>query len=565
MPAKLLNQVSAFQYVTVPKAPTYRAIIQIFYEAKQHYIIELRPDDVFERLAQSGYYLAELAQEALSPPQRRERLEGELQVLRGWGNLAQNHDLSGATRLEDYYRTRFVYRLTAVGEAAHRAVLEVEATLGRSGSLQTAMLVRIRDSVASLAEAADSSSLDAGLLVRLLHDLCSSFDHLTAEAGRFLADLDRYTDGQRSGAEAPGAASADADAFRMHKQAVLAYIGNFIEQLRRLAGEIAANLASMHPQEVERVLNMAVAAAELPPALDGQDPKAQWICEQRARLDGICRWFLGQAGSEPIVERLRSLAVGAVIKLTRTLGRLNDRRAHLADRAADFRAMARWFQRCPDDASAHRLYQAAFGMYPARHFHIGEEDASTASPAESFWQAPPVAVPVRLRSHGHLSHAGRPPAARDHSSDKEWIAAQRRRERALREAAYQRFLHSDYVCISDLATLDEPELDALLSLLGDVLAAPRDRDGVRKVRTADGRYQVSLKVPSDSDDAMVLVITPRGMLRCRDHRIRLELRPGVARPATPGPGATEQPSTAAERHEHLEVEETGTDTRAGAR
>ena len=41
--ARPLPQVSALSYATAPKAHTYRAIIQVFFEAKQHYLIELRP------------------------------------------------------------------------------------------------------------------------------------------------------------------------------------------------------------------------------------------------------------------------------------------------------------------------------------------------------------------------------------------------------------------------------------------------------------------------------------------------------------------------------------------
>lgn len=523
---------SAFQYVTVPKAPTYRAIVQVFYEAKQHYIIELRPDELFEKLHQAGYYLAELDQDSLDLAERRERLEQELQQLVRWGNLTNSHDLAAATCLQDFYRARFIYRLTAIGEAAHRAVLDVEATVGRSGSLQTAMLVRIRDALESLAAAALSSSLDGPTVLNQLRDLCSAFDSLTAEAGRFLADLDRYTDSPRLvTAPARGTGLPDADRFLLHKQAVLSYISSFVDQLRRLAGEIADSLAAVQRRGIEELLLAAVAAAELPPALEEQDPRSCWLSEQRARIEGICCWFLGQDGAEPTVERLRAVAVGAVIKLTRVLGRLNERRAHPADRAADFRALARWFHRCPDDESAHRLYQAAFGLYPARHFHIAEENPGATSAAESFWQAPPVAVPVRLRSFGHLSHAGRPPAARDHSNEKQWIAARRRREREALEAAYERFLGSEYTCISDLATLTEPELDALLLLLSDAMAAPRDQDGIRRARTADGRYQVSLKIPPESDTHQVAVMTPRGWLRCRDFGIRLEARPGHVRKA----------------------------------
>ncbi|HRI50679.1 MAG TPA: TIGR02677 family protein [Pseudomonadota bacterium] len=529
MPGRLLNQVSVFQYVTLPKAPTYRAIIQVFYEAKQHYVIELRADDVLGRLQTSDFYLPDLEGErdSLTADERRQRIEDELERLVHYGNLAHGLDLARATSLKDFHRTRYVYRLTAVGESAHRAVLEVEATVGRSGSLQTAMLVRIRETLDELAQATAAPAPRPELLLRLLHDLNAAFDTLTSEAGRFLTDLDRYTEGQRTETGQPppaGAGQPDDERFILQKQAVLAYISGFVEQLRRLASAIGASLEAVRTRNIERLLAIAVTAANLPPALAGSDPTAGWLAEQAARWQGICCWFIGHAGSEPTVDRLRALAVSAVIKLTRVLGRLNERRASMADRTADFRSLARWFQRCEDDVAAQRLYQAAFGLYCARHLHIEEDNPSAATTALSFWEAKPIPVPIRLRSHGQLSHTGRPAAVRDHSSDKQWVAACRRRERELRERAFQRFTAPAPICVSDLGVLEDSELDAFLLILAEGLSAARDRNGTRRARTPDGRYIVTLEPPPDADREMVMIVTPRGRLRCRDYRIRVEQR-----------------------------------------
>ncbi len=126
--ARPLPQVSALSYATAPKAHTYRAIIQIVFEAKQHYLIELRPQEVLDRLRQSGLHFE------LQDP---EDVEPELSQLVAWGNLKDAHDTGSVSRLEDFYRHRLLYHLTAVGEAAHRAALEVEATVGKTRSRST--------------------------------------------------------------------------------------------------------------------------------------------------------------------------------------------------------------------------------------------------------------------------------------------------------------------------------------------------------------------------------------------------------------------------------------------
>ncbi len=45
----LLGQVNAFRYATVPNAPTYRAVMQVCYDAMRRYVIELRPQGLIGR------------------------------------------------------------------------------------------------------------------------------------------------------------------------------------------------------------------------------------------------------------------------------------------------------------------------------------------------------------------------------------------------------------------------------------------------------------------------------------------------------------------------------------
>lgn len=501
--SRLLNQVAAFHYVTAPNAPTYRALVQAFHEAKQHYVIELRPAEALERARRAGHHV-----EAGDEDEARRHLD----QLVAWGNLLRTHDPVAVSRIDDFYKGRYVYHLTAAGEAAHRAVLEVEATVGKSGSLQAAMLVKIRDALRALAAAGSAESPEPEALVRLLHDLHSAFDTLTEEANRFIGDLGRYTRGER----------VEEERFVLYKQAVLAYIGRFVEQLRRLAAEIASGVEAVAAAGAERLIASAARSADLPPALPDTDPVAAWIAEQQARWAGVRAWFVGDgAGRRPTVERLAEVAVDAVVELTRTLGRLNERRTRPVDRAADFRALAGWFSRCGDDDEAHRLWHAAFGLHSARHFHLEEDDPERTGALTSWWEAEPVEVPVRLRTRGSTSNAGRPSPAADHGREKEWIAQRRRRERARLEAALARFAGRGPLALSGLESVDAAELELLLALLDEALSAPREADGTRRARTSDGRLEVALHPPAAGAGPASLA-TPEGRLRCLDYRIVVE-------------------------------------------
>jgi uncharacterized protein (TIGR02677 family) len=506
---RLLNQVAAFHYVTAPNAPTYRALVQAFHEAKQHYVIELRPAEVLERVRKANYHVE---------GQDEDGVRRHLDQLVAWGNLLRTHDPVAVSRIDDFYKGRYVYHLTSVGEAAHRAVLEVEATVGKSGSLQATMLVKIRDALVALAAAGATETLEPDALVRLFHDLHSAFDTLTEEANRFMGDLGRHTRGER----------VEEEYFVLYKQAVLAYISRFVEQLRHLAAEIAAGVQAVAATGAVRLIGAASRSSDLPPALPGTDPVAAWVGEQEGRWAGVCAWFMGDAvGHRPTIERLAEVAVDSVVELTRTLGRLNDRRTRPVDRAADFRALARWFSGCRDDEDAHRLWHAAFGLHSARHFHIEEDDPERTPALTSWWQGEPVHVPPRLRTRGDTSNSGRPSPAADYGREKEWIAQRRRRERAQLDVALARFAGRGTLSFAELVSLDAAELELLLGLLDEALSAPRETDGTRHVRTADGRLRVILSPPT-AGAGFAAIVTPHGRLRCLDYRIAVEQAASLA-------------------------------------
>ena len=377
-----------------------------------------------------------------------------------WGNLAATHDSVGVDRLADFYHRRLVYHLTDAGEAAHRAIAQVERTIGRSGSLQTTMLGRIRDTLATLADGTDRSPDQA---YGLVHEVTSAFDTLTHEANRFVTDLGRLTGEDRD-------AGVSDERFAAIKTAVLTYIQRFVDELRRVADDIRHTVRALDGDQIGSVLEVASRSADLPD-FDGEGTaRQQWQTEQQRRWAGIAAWFTGDTHEPATVDRLADFAVGAVLTLTRTLGRLNDQRARTHGRTEDFLTLAQWFADCDDDQQAHELWHAAFGLHGARHLQISEEDPGLISARTSWWDAEPVRVPTRLRTHGRVSRTGRTPRAADHSEERRFLAARARRERAQVEAAIARFA-GQQLRVSDLIELDAHEFDLLLSLLDTALVA----------------------------------------------------------------------------------------------
>jgi uncharacterized protein (TIGR02677 family) len=497
---RVLNQVVLFNYVTAPNAPTYRAILEVFFAAKQRFAVDLRPSEILDEIRRAPY-IVEVADE--------KALELSLEQLVEWGNLIRSHDTAAVARIDDFYRKRFVYHLSGVGEAAHRAVQAVEAAVGKQGELQAGMLGRIRDSLRAIASEAGGKAPNPETLAGQFWQLFSAFDSLTEQATRFIGEINRRLD-DRAG---------ESERFAMMKEALLAYISRFIEQLRSLEQQIAAGIREVQNSGVQALLELASRSADIAPGFGDADPRERWIEEQRDRWKGVLHWFIGGSGqSSPLVASLAWAAVNAVVALTRALGRLNDRQSGRAGRKVEFMDLARRFASCPDDAAAHAVWRDAFGLYSARHFHLEEDDPDLANPDASWWDSTPVEVNIRLRRRGQVYRVGRPSPVPDRSGEKQWMAERLKRERAQVEAARKRFAGRGELLMSDIARLDAVEFDLLLELLDEVLTSSKDADGQRCAKTRDGCLDVRLSEPTGKEE-MVEIVTPRGILRCRNFRI----------------------------------------------
>jgi uncharacterized protein (TIGR02677 family) len=118
---------NVFRHALVEKADVYRAILGVFVRAREQFITHLRPAEV-ARTVGGG----------------EEEIEAALRQLRLWGNLEATQDNAEQSSLEAFYRLRFLYALSAAGEAAERALAVFEETLSQPGELQTAALRDIR-------------------------------------------------------------------------------------------------------------------------------------------------------------------------------------------------------------------------------------------------------------------------------------------------------------------------------------------------------------------------------------------------------------------------------------
>jgi uncharacterized protein (TIGR02677 family) len=503
-PARAPGEPQPFTHLGVPNADLYRSLLLIFAQAKERFIVHLRPEDV----------AAELRTET------DEQLTQALEQLVLWGNLRADADTSRVTSVEDFHRKRSLYQLTTAGQAAEQAIAFYEEAIGRRGQLQSVALADIADRLRSLHVLAAERDPDPAKVHLLLLSVAERFSSLADNAQAFMSALRRAID----------FSDGDVDGFLAYKERLIDYINRFIADLANSGAQIAVLLQDLEARGHERLLELAARREAADAAPEGADAAESLAKAEKQALDawrnrwrGLHDWFTSRDAGHPSQARmLRQAAVTAIKQLIDAVGLLNERRSGRSDRSADFRVLARWFAEAPDDDAAHRLWRTAFGLCPARHLSVTTDtaDAWSELPPATMWRdAPPIRISPQLRKTGTYERRGQPNQVRDRSAGRDLLRRQAEREAAETAVARLRLRTSGPTLLSDLDVLDPRAFRLFLALLGDALAARRPGDTEVKTMTSDGTMEVRLSlVPGGGT---VTLPTEEGFLTGPEHVIEI--------------------------------------------
>ncbi|MBI5165870.1 MAG: TIGR02677 family protein [Magnetospirillum sp.] len=490
-----------FRHVSADKGELYRAIMDVFAAAKRQYRLQLRPDEILAEARWTG-----------APP-RIEELSLALAQLTAWGNLEAQHDSARVQTINDFYRARFLYRLSQGGEAVEAALATFEATMRRRAELQTVALEDIANRLSALKALIDADdALDVAKAHETLRDLVRVFEGLAENAQAFMAGVARSIELQQ----------ADATSVAAYKRRLIDYLERFMGDLVRRSETITRLIVALSP-DIDPVL-VQVADREAQDAAPGDEREA---AEERARRrdgwrerwTGLERWFLFNGHEPPQADLLRARARAAIPQLLTAIATINERRSGRSDRSTDFRVLAGWFLDCADDGEAHRLARAAFALNPARHFSLNAQ-AGDDLPASTPWAAaPPLTIHPRLRQYGELAPRGPLPGIRDRSAERAELARQLAEEGRQVEAARRILATSLPIRLSQLGVLDSHAFALFLSLLGEALAEQDGPDAVVERDSADGLLRIRLEPLERHSQACI--VTPDGRFAGRDHLLTI--------------------------------------------
>ncbi|MGJ7541506.1 TIGR02677 family protein [Variovorax sp. LT1R16] len=500
-------QANLFRHVSAEKAMLYRGVMECFAAAKHQFRLHLRPDEV---LTEGQWSLPE---NQTSP--RIEEIQAALAQLTEWGNLESQPDTARVASISDFYRARYLYRLSQGGEAVEAALATFARTLRRRAELQTVALEDISHRLHALETLANGIEPDAAKVHETLRDLVRVFESLADNAQAFMAGIGRSIELQQ----------AEAHAVLAYKKRLIDYLERFIGDLVGRSGGIAQHILALSPR-IDPLLWLAAQreARDSAPGDEQEqlDAVARGWQAWRERWKGLRRWFVANGHEPPQAELLRSKARAAIPQLLAAVAVLNERRGGRSDRSADFRTMAGWFAACADDAQAHRLARAAFALNPARHLSMIPAPASGAQdlPANTPWaEAPPLRIHPRLREYGEAAPRGALPRVQARDAERRLLAAQLQEEHAQIEAARQRLATGRAMRLSELGMLEPHAFALFLNLLGEALTAQSSPDAPVELQSGDGLLHIQLHPLAD--DSRAEISTPAGVFGGRDHVVTI--------------------------------------------
>jgi uncharacterized protein (TIGR02677 family) len=489
-----------FRHVSAEKARVYRCIMEVFAAAKRQYRLQLRPDEVFA--------------DAIWPdgPPRMEEVNAGLGQLAAWGNLESHPDTARVASLSDFYRARFIYRLSQGGEAVESALAVFVQTLRRRAELQTVALEDIASQLQALLALAGAAEPDVAKIHETLRDVVRVFEGLAENAQAFMAGVARSIELRQ----------AEAGAVATYKKRLIDYLERFMGDLVRRSDTIARLILALEPG-VDRLLGQ-VAEREARDAAPGdtqstEEAQDAYLEIWRERWKGLRGWFLTSGHEPPQAELLRARARSAIPQLLAAIAALNDRRSGRSDRSADFRLLAGWFAACHDDGEAHRLARAAFALNPARHFSLNTDADLDLPPSTRWADAPKILIHPRLRQFGEAAPRGPLARVRDRSEDRAYLARQFAEESSQVEAARRRLATGRPLRLSELGQLDMDEFALFLGLLGEALSEQTGSDVPMERQTGDGLLHIRLAPLAP--DSRAKIRTPQGVFAGRDHVITI--------------------------------------------
>ncbi|MER7379256.1 DUF2397 domain-containing protein [Streptomyces lanatus] len=433
------ERLALFRYVTAENAEDYLAVMKLF---SSTLLADLSAAEVSGALREAG--------RDMDPETAEERCR----TLVRWGNLIRSLRDARVPTVAAYRNSRARFQMSTLGGRVHRQIEDILQATDGAREVARELLgstVEVLDRILARLSAGESGETEA-----LAADVTTVFNNqsLFSQSAR---DFYTYLGSVLTRYDLMG------EEYTTLKGLLLEYVDLISNDVARHSPAIVDRL-----DRLERHLPLLVdTLATLPGLADSNSGPVERL-PGRALDDWVqlSAWYTGGSGSSGPAQ-LRAAAEQALGQLITNAKRMLSSGGTGASRRADLLRLASLFAEA-DAGVADRAFAASFGAYPMRHLGIGaEEPDPRVTPTTSWWDAPPVEVPLSLRQRGDRSARGRSSRVPDPGLDRARLTAQGEQDASRLRAAV-----AELIAVREMngAVLSDYAREVLLDYLGDFMA-----------------------------------------------------------------------------------------------
>ncbi|MFI0348939.1 TIGR02677 family protein [Actinomadura sp. 9N407] len=405
--AEELERLTAYTYLTVQDRATHLAVMRVFAATL---LADLSAHDVAARM------LGEVPVDTVA---------AKLEQLRGWGNLIPSSRPVKAASIREYHRVRSRYQLSTLGERIQRQADEILAGADAAREVSRELLALVARGLAELAE------LDGRPGGAEPREALERISTLFAQFGQF---ADSVRDFYAYLGEVVFRYDLDTAEFTGFKELLLDYAETITEDVAHHAPRIQSSLEVLWPRLPELLARVDASEQGLAGLAQGGVQVQRSRGRDLADWAGLRAWFFDEGGQGSQVEQLRDATLRALQALLANAKRMIRSSTGGLSRRRDLLRLAGWFDGA-DDATAHDLFAAAFGLYGARHLGLAPDAERDVPATTSWWDGPAIEVPVALRDRGTRAPRGRTAGPEDYGDQRGKLRQEAEEEARRRHAA----------------------------------------------------------------------------------------------------------------------------------
>ncbi len=340
-----LDPIRETTYLSAQNAVQYRTIMRIFYRENERLHYRLYREDDLELLR---------AEEGVSD-YTAAQLDLDLKNLTEWKNLTAVQDPGQVYSIEQYRKKKYCYMMTDTAVEIERMCLRLEDLVLTPGSLSTNLFLRLEKSLEELKgleSAQEKQALD------WWDNLQEDFKRLNQNYKDYLREF--YSSRTRR--------LMKSVEFLLHKDRLIEYLNDFVQEMQRHARRIGRILAAEGPHVRRDILPRAAhSAAEIPHAAGDAANEEEILTTFLEQWDSLENWFLDHDGETSEYKEILAITGDIIRNIIENAALIVQVQNWGISRKDDYRTFLHLFEEAPDLETAHRISAHVFGIQQIEH------------------------------------------------------------------------------------------------------------------------------------------------------------------------------------------------------